>query len=100
MDEFQPEVANPGVSPLIQMRTGFLGFRAEHSVAAAYVGQHRMRPALSVLEFHAMRFARAAAIAIAGSLRQEAAKDAVLGVTYRQVLIGDGFNILHANAER
>ena len=46
-----------------------------------------------------MFFAGAAAVAVAGAGREEAAEDTVLGVEDGEVLIGDGFQILRADRE-
>ena len=100
MHKFQTEMADSGLFPRVQVAAGFLGLRAENSVAATHVGQHGMRPAFGVLELDAMLFARAAAVAIAGTLRQETAEDAVLGVKHRQMLIGDSLDIPGADTER
>ena len=82
------------------MAAGLLRFRAENGVAAAHVGQHRMRPAFGVFKIDAVLFTGTAAIAIAGSLRQEAAEDAVLGMKHRQMLIGDGLDSIRTDAQR
>ena len=58
-----------------------------------------MSAALGVLERDAVFFAGAAAVAVAGALREEAAEDAVFGVEHGQVLVGDGFYILWADGE-
>ena len=99
VDEFQAEVADAGLSPRVEVGAGFLRFGSEDGVAAAYVGEHRMGAAFGVLEGDAVFFAGAAAIAIAGAVREEAAEDAVLGVEHGQMLVGDGFDILRADGE-
>ena len=90
--ELEPEMADAGARASRPDAGGFLRFGAEDGIAAADVGHHRMRAAGRIAQRHAMLFARAAAIAIAGAGRKEAAEDAVLGVEHRQVLIGDGFD--------
>ena len=99
MHEFQAEVANAGLSPRVYRGAGLLRLRAENRIAAAHVGEHRMRPAFGVLKLDAVLLAGTSTIAIAGSFGQEAAEDAVLGVKHGQMLIGDGLDVLRADAE-
>ncbi len=70
------------MAPRVEVRAGFLGFGSEDGVAAANVGEDRVGAAFGILQRDAVFFAGAAAIAVAGSFRQEAAEDAVLGVEY------------------
>ena len=98
VDKFQSQMANAGLPPGFQMRARLLRFRSENRVAATHVSHHWMRAAFGILEFHAVLFARTAAIAIAGSRGQKPAEHAVLGVEDGQVLVGDGFDALPARA--
>ena len=90
----------PAASQSSRCAAGVLGLGAEHGVAAAHVGQHGMRAAGLVAQGHAVVLARAAAIAIACAGRKEAAEDAVLGVEYGEVLIGDGLDVRGAGLAR
>ena len=92
MGEFQPEVTDARAPPGFQVPAGLLRFGAEDGVAAADVGHHRMGAAGGSRSATRVLFARTAAIAIAGSGREEAAEDAVLGVEDGQVLVGDDLN--------
>src|SRR5947208_2087263 len=87
MGEFQPEVANPRGTPLVDVTTGFLRLGAKNGVAASHVGNHRVGATGGILELDAVSFARAPAIAIAGTRREEPAEHTMFGVKNRQVLI-------------
>ena len=85
-------MANAGAPPRGQMLAGLLRFRSENRIAATDVGQHGMRASVLIPQGDDVLLARASTIAIAGSGREEAAEDAMLGVEDRQVMIGDRFD--------
>ena len=95
--ELQAEARDAGRAPRVQMQAGLLRFGAEDGVAAADIGHHGMRAARGVAQRHAVLFAGAAAIAIAGAGGEEAAEDAMLGVEDGQVLVGDGLDAFAAD---
>ena len=89
--EFQTKVANTRLAPGFDVRACFLRFSSEDRVAAAHVGEYRMRAALWISQCHPMLFAWPAAIAIRRAGGKEAAKDAMLGMEDGQMLIGNRF---------
>ena len=91
MDKLEPEMPDSRREPLGQMEARLLRFGAKYSVAAADVGHYRMRAARGIPQRDPVFLARPSAIAIAGAGGKESAKDAVFGVEYGQVMVGDGF---------
>ena len=90
--ELESEMANAGAPPKGEMLAGLLRFRAENRIAATDVSQHGMRASVLIPQGDDVVLARASAIAVAGTGREEAAEDTMLGVEDRQVMIGDRFD--------
>ena len=89
VDKLEPEMADARREPICKMRAGFLSFSSENGIAAADVGHHRMRSSTRILQRNPVAFAGPAAVLITGAGGKEPAEDAVFGVEYRQVVIGD-----------
>ena len=97
VDELEAEVLDAGAKPLVEMGAGFLGFGAKDGVAAADIGHDGVGAALTVPESDSVFLARAAAILVSGSFRQEAAEDTVFGMEDGEVLVGDGLDFFRAD---
>ena len=65
MREFEPEMPDARLQPVLQVDARFLRFRAENSVAAAGIGDNRMGAAIPVAKFDLVGIAGTSAIQIA-----------------------------------
>src|SRR5262249_9793002 len=91
---------DPCVNPRAEVLTRLLCLGSEHGIPAAHVRQQRMLPSRFIPQLHAVLFAWASAILIAGPCREEPAEHAMLGMKHRQMLVGDRFYPLAASRSR
>src|SRR5689334_2072942 len=67
MDKFQPEMPDSRIEPAPKMPAGFLGLGSENRIAAADVGDQRVRPSAGVAQRDLVMLAGPAAVTITGS---------------------------------
>src|SRR5262245_32016354 len=99
MHEFQAEVPDSRIQPLIHVQARLLGLCSEDRITASDVGHDWMWPSILIAQRHRVLFARPSAIPIAGAFRQEPAKDAMLGVKDGQMLVSNGFDLSNAQCK-
>src|SRR5437879_500738 len=93
MYKLQPVIFDSVIAPCLQVLTGLLSLSPKDCVAAPDVRHDGMRTAIVVAQGYPMILARPAAVFVAGACGKEAAKDAMLRMEDRQMLIGDHFEL-------
>jgi len=100
MYKFQPVIFDSSVAPCLQVLTGLLSLSPKDSVAAPNVSHDGMRAAIVVAQGYSMLLTWPAAVLIASACGKEAAKDAMLRMEDRQMLIGDHFELTGPDCSR
>ena len=98
MHKFKSIMDNARLEPLRHMLARLLGLSPKNSVTTANIGHHRVAASLYVAQSDPMFLTRFATILIAGSFRKETAENAMFGVENGQVLVGNDFELIGANA--